>query len=51
MDASAFVSAEEWKSLLEKLRLDEERICEGRYDHIVHMVVTSELITTTSRRK
>ena len=40
MDASAFVSVEEWTSLLDKLRLDEELICEGRYDHVVHMVVT-----------
>ena len=39
MDASAFISAEEWNALLEKLHLDEERICEGRYDHVVHMVV------------
>jgi len=38
MDASAFMSPEEWQSLLERLRLDEDRICEGRYDHVVHMV-------------
>ena len=38
MDASAFISAEEWNSLLDRLELDEERICEGRYDHVVHMV-------------
>ena len=41
MDASAFISADEWKSLLERLRLDEDRICEGRYDHVVHMVFVS----------
>ena len=40
MDASAFMSPDEWQSLLERLRLDEDRICEGRYDHVVHMVVT-----------
>ena len=28
MDASAFVSSEDWQKLLEKLRLDEESICE-----------------------
>ena len=39
MDASAFISSEEWNALLERLHLDEERICEGRYDHVVHMVV------------
>ena len=44
MDASAFVSSEDWQKLLEKLRLDEESICEGRYDHIVHMVPISILI-------
>ena len=38
MDASAFISPEEWNALLEKLELDEERMCEGRYDHVVHMV-------------
>ena len=38
MDASAFISPEEWNALLERLELDEERICEGRYDHVVHMV-------------
>ena len=38
MDASAFISPEEWNALLERLELDEEKICEGRYDHVVHMV-------------
>ena len=40
MDASAFISPEEWNALLEKLELDEERMCEGRYDHVVHMVTS-----------
>ena len=40
MDASAFISPEEWNALLERLELDEERICEGRYDHVVHMVIS-----------
>lgn len=38
MDASAFISNEEWEKLLDKLDLDESHICENRYDQIVHMV-------------
>eukprot|EP00095_Tigriopus_kingsejongensis_P003872 maker-scaffold387_size188669-snap-gene-0.14 protein:Tk03872 transcript:maker-scaffold387_size188669-snap-gene-0.14-mRNA-1 annotation:"hypothetical protein EAI_01984" len=38
MDASAFISRDQWLKLLEKVDLDEEHICEGRYDHVVHMV-------------
>lgn len=38
MDASAFISRQQWEELLEKLDLDEGHICEGRYDHVIHMV-------------
>ena len=38
MDASAFISAEEWSALLDKLNLEESHICENRYDQVVHMV-------------
>lgn len=38
MDASAFIAHDKWLELLTKLRLREEQICEGRYDHVVHMV-------------
>ena len=31
---------QEWEDLLEKLQLAEVDICEGRYDHVVHMVTT-----------
>ena len=38
LDASAFISAEEWSALLDKLNLEESHICENRYDQVVHMV-------------
>ena len=38
MDASAFITRQEWESLLEKLDLTEESICEGRYNQVLHMV-------------
>ena len=38
MDASAFISTEEWSALLDKLNLEESHICENRYDQVVHMV-------------
>ena len=37
MDASAFISAQEWAKLLDKLSLEESHICENRYDQVVHM--------------
>jgi len=38
MDASAYISPQEWERLLDKLDLEESHICENRYDQIVHMV-------------
>jgi len=42
MDASAFISAEEWSALLDKLNLEESHICENRYDQVVHMVSAAD---------
>jgi hypothetical protein len=39
MDASAFISRGQWEQLLSKLGLNEEHICEGRYNQIIHMVI------------
>ena len=38
MDASAFVSQEQWGDILRRVDKDEFDICEARYDHVVHMV-------------
>ncbi len=38
MDAAAFIERHKWETLLARLQLDELNICEGRYDHVVHMV-------------
>jgi len=42
MDASAFISAQEWAKLLDKLSLEESHICENRYDQVVHMVSAAD---------
>lgn len=38
MDASAFINRSQWEQLLLKLGMDEENICERRYNQVVHMV-------------
>ena len=43
MDASAFISAQEWAKLLDKLSLEESHICENRYDQVVHMASLKRL--------
>merc|ERR1719309_1730187 len=42
MDASAFISPQEWAKLLDKLNLEESHICENRYDQVIHMVSAAD---------
>ena len=49
MDASAFISADKWEELVNKLDLEEEDICEKRYDHVVHMVRRKEAFDYVER--
>ena len=47
MDASAFVDRAQWANLVAKIGLEEEDVCEKRYDHVVHMVSTFALAKST----
>ena len=47
MDASAFISAQEWAKLLDKLSLEESHICENRYDQVVHMASLKKRLQLT----
>ena len=49
MDASAFISAQEWAKLLDKLSLEESHICENRYDQVVHMASFKKRLQSNSR--
>ncbi len=46
MDASAYVDPEQWRHLVDRLGVDEQNICEDRYDHVVHMVSEGGIYST-----